>query len=79
MDVWMAMFIVRTVDGALVELVKTRPADHLSAEPQRRTIPDEALSGPAGGAAVSDCLAVMPEFDDRDLERARDVPQNVDL
>lgn len=76
----MAQLIVRNLDEALVDQLKARAAAHgRSAEAEHRAILDEALRGPAAGRSLWDWLTAMPELDDEDLERARDLPRDVEL
>lgn len=76
----MAQLIVRNLDEAVVEALKTRAAAHgRSAEAEHREILCAALHGPAAGKSLWDWLAEMPELDDEDFVRQADLPRDVEL
>ena len=76
----MAQLIVRNLDDEIVDALKARAAIHgRSAEAEHRAILYAALHGPAAGKSLWEWLAAMPELDDEDLVRQRDLPRDVEL
>lgn len=76
----MAQLIVRNLDDDLVEALKKRAHDHgRSAEAEHRAILSAALRGPNPRRTLWDWLVAMPEGDDDDFPRQRDLPRDVEL
>jgi antitoxin FitA len=76
----MAQLIVRNLDEELVNALKAQAAAHgRSAEAEHRAILYAALLGPTAGKTLLEWLAAMPELDEAELERQRDLPRDVEL
>lgn len=77
----MAQLIVRSIDEALVRLLKIRAARHgRSAEAEHREILREALCPPGRGKSIKELLWQMPDVgSDEDFERIPDTGRRVEF